>query len=615
MQEPHSETESVEFEVKPKLANGRGRRITQAVVGIGALAIISLLAAMLARGAATPSVDPTTRVMPAGTVLYVSMTTHPERQPNYAVVADAWSGSREAKQIESGLQLALATAGFNWDEDIRPWLGDRVALGLADFGGADEPAGGDALRYRMPFVVVAAQTLDRQKSDAFLAAYRKQQADRRGTSATFKDDTYRGVPFVYVENDSQYSPYGEAYATIDDVVVLTTGPDNLKKVIDAALDGANLAASENFQKTMAALPGATVGAAYADYGRYMESISAMMEGVGLAGGQEADLLRKQMDQAREMMQALGGAGVAMGYEPGGIRFDVAMQFDPAGLPEDMRAVYNLDIPTPSRLIFDAIPASAIVAYGGANLTAGWKALLDNPDWLNLSFGRMLGPDGDVAGWIAAFEERSGVDLAADLFDLLNGEMAFVVLPKSVLGDSVQLLSLPFDLALMLDASDPARVESSVTRLLQALEPPESSFMQVQPLSGLPYTTLVAQDLGVILTYGVVDGRFVVGSTSSTLLAIDNAGQAPLSADATFKLATAALPANRLQTGYVQLTPLWDWFERLSQSSGQDCGPCNYLRPFKWMTLASEPPDAASGLMRGEFHLAIEAPPSPNPSGN
>ncbi|HJW82742.1 MAG TPA: DUF3352 domain-containing protein, partial [Anaerolineae bacterium] len=251
MQEPHSETESVEFEVKPKLLNGRGRRIAQAVVGLGALAMVSLLAAMLARGAATPSVDPTTRVMPAGTVLYVSMTTHPDQQPNYAVVAGAWSGSREAKQIESGLQLALATAGFNWEEDIRPWLGDRVVVGLVDFGGASSTAGGDASRYRLPFVVAAAQTLDRQKSDAFLAAFRKQQADRLGAYATYKDDTYRDVPFVYVEYDSKFSPYGEAYATIDDVVVLTTGPDNLKKIIDAALDGANLAASANFQKTMA----------------------------------------------------------------------------------------------------------------------------------------------------------------------------------------------------------------------------------------------------------------------------------------------------------------------------------------------------------------------------
>ena len=617
MGEPQPEHESMEFEVKPELPKVRGRNV--GLIALGLVAVVGVAAIVVAlTGTAASTGDPLARVVPADAIVYFSMTTRPDQQPNFDAVAEAWKDSREAKQIEDALSSAVTAAGYDWEKDILPWLGDRAGAALVDLGGPEPSgdAGSGGTRYREPFFVLAVQTRDRQKSDAFLADFRAQREGNLYGNSAIKDEVYRGIPIVYVQNDSSYSPYGEAYATIDDVIVVTFGPDNLKKAIDAALDGANLAAGEDFKATLAALPSPNVGAVYMDFARYIEAMSSMQAGIASQVGdsdyaqQFQEQQRKQLELSREMLQVMGGVGLAMTYEPGGIRFDMAMQYFPDRVPDKWRDLYNFDLPPTSNRIYDSIPASAVAAMNASSPAASWKALLENADWLQSSFGGIPGA-GDVAGKIAAFEQSAGIDLSADLLDLLNGEIAFAVLQKPGPPDYP---TIPFEIAALFDVSDAARAADSLTRLLEALaQLPESSYLRVQPLSGLPYSVLADPQGSVMLAFGVVDGRLAIGSSPGTLQAIDTADQAPLSADATFKEAMGVLPGNRVSSGYLQLAPVWNWlapvWNWLSQSLptyGQDCGVCNYLKPIKWISFGTETPDKAAGLQRSTLHVGLEA---------
>jgi hypothetical protein len=165
--------------------------------------------------------------------------------------------------------------------------------------------------------------------------------------------------------------------------------------------------------------------------------------------------------------------------------------------------------------------------------------------------------------------------------------------------------LPFRLAAMFDSSDATRASDSLNKLITALVSTWGG-ASLQPLDSLPGSALVDANGGVILAYGVVDGRLVIGSDPDTLRAIDAGDQAPLSANEPFRAAMAALPGNRLSSGYVRLAPIWDWFGELTAggSAGQECGVCNYTQPMKWLSLASEPPDAA-GIQRATMHIALE----------
>ena len=610
-----SEMHSVEMEVKlPKPSPVS--LFAKLVLILGVVAVAGVAAFMLINRTASPTGDPTANVMPANTMIFFSMTAHPDKQPNFNVVADAWKDSKEAKQIQSGLVLAVASAGLNWDEDVAPWLGERVGVGLVDLGGTDQSAPVTDTQqmptYRAPFFLIAAQTRDHVKSDAFLAALVKRIIGK-STSMTTQNDTYRGIPLAYLKGGSD----SLAWATVNDLVVVTIGSDNLKKAIDAALDGKNLTGSDNFKATMAALPGSNVGAVYMDYNRYMDTVLQMGKSMSSIYGniysdldptkaaelkkQQEEAQRKQeaqMSQLRGMLQAFGGVGGALTYESNGLRFDMAMQFDQAKLPEAWRAIYAAYLTAPANKVFDSIPAAAMLAFNGNNPAGSFKMFLD-PNMLSAMFSSLPNFNSqDVADKIVQFQKLAGVDLKADLLDLFNGEYAFTVLPKAN-ADS----KLPFEVAAMLDASDAAHASASLDKIVTALiSLSGKSGLQMQPMNRAPYTALLDKQGNIVLAYGVVNNRLVIGSSPDTLDAIGKANSAPLSADATFKAAMSDLPSNRLQTGYITMKPLWDWIA--SMQKGQDCPACNYLRPIKWITIGSEAP--ANGIMRGSLHIGLGA---------
>ena len=78
-----------------------------------------------------------------------------------------------------------------------------------------------------------------------------------------------------MKSGSDAVPESGAFATINDVVVMTVTPAQLKTVINAALDGQNLSANANYKTVMSALPGQTAAALYLDYNRYFELLLEM----------------------------------------------------------------------------------------------------------------------------------------------------------------------------------------------------------------------------------------------------------------------------------------------------------------------------------------------------
>ena len=636
-----SQMQSVEFDVKlPK--PGPRSVIAKALIGLGALALVGVIVAVALSRTATPTVDPTVKALPANTMLAMSISTQSNQLPNFKAIAEAWQDSKEANQIESVLALAFIQTGFNWEADVQPWLGERVTVGLVDLGNYTQPIAPDSVRGPTFFVVV--QTRDRVKSDAFLANARKELESKiepsSYTTTTLHDDTYRGLPMIYLTSETNWS--GEqpvvnevvAYATVNDVIVVTTSAANLKKAIDAALDGNNLATSASYQATMNTLPGQNAFAMYLDFNRYMQTfmdmtlgLSTQMSGVfdniysSLDGTPSPDFLKQQAEQQRqraeaqrkqqeqlqklqETLQAIGGMGVAMTYEPTGIRFDETVQLDLARLPEAQRKLFEAGYQAAANKIYESIPALAMVMLNGNNPAGYLKPLFDptQPD----PFANLPGMEGQsFRDQLAQFEKLVGVNLNADLIDLFNGEFAFIVLPRvqTISDGPTTGFNLPFEVALMFDSSDAARVSATLDKLARAIAAQSKGSIAWQTLSGLPYSVVMLDGQTTpMLTYGVVDGRLVIGSTSETLLAIQNAKQAPITGDATFKTATGLLPGSRVQTGYLNLQPLWTWIESQANGEANISAALNYLGHFKWVSTSGSVP--ANNLIRSEVHIAV-----------
>lgn len=606
--------ETTQFDVN--LPKPRTHKVLVGVlVAVLVLGVIGVAAAAIANRTAQSPGDATASVMPPNTMMYFSLNTHADQLPNFNVIADAWKDSKEANMLSSALQLGVTQAGLNWEEDIQPWLGGRVALGLVDLGSMDKTQT-DNPTYRAPFFVIAMQTKDRAKSDAALANVFKQIG--KTTTGSLETETYRGIPITYLSSGKDPVQETGAMATVNDTVVLAVNRDQLKSVINAALDGQNLATSANYKTVMSALPDQNASAMYFDYNRYMDLLMQMSQNISSTfdnitsnlDPQKTEELKQQreklqaqqeaqMTQLREMMKALGGVGAVMSYEPTGLRFDTATQFDPSNLSAEQRQLYEAALNPASGRVFASLPASAIMA-ADFNLKGGLLSQALNPDALAAQLGSLGVSKDDIVAKLAEFQKLTGVNLQTDLLDLLNGDLGFAILRANQQKSDGMSFSMPVSFAALIDSSDAAKAMGSLDKIVQSLSAVSSQgSVKWQNLSGLPYSAILIDDKPV-LTYGVVDGRLVIGTDSNTLLAIDNADQAPLSNDATFKQATGLLPGNRLNTAYLNVQPLWEIVGGLTDLT--KCQPCTYLKHFAWMSVGAETP--VNGLSRGSLHVGV-----------
>jgi hypothetical protein len=640
--------ETTQFDVN--LPKPRTHKVLIGVLAaVVVLGVIGVAAAVIANRTAQGTGEATATVMPADAMFYFSLNTHADQLPNFNVIAEAWKDSKEARQVVSGLELAVTQAGLDWDEDIAPWLGDRVAFGLIDLGGA-EKAGETAVdtfgAYRSPGFIVALHTRDKAASDKAVANFRQMLEGNLKPNGyvtnTLADDAYRGIPLFYMTTESPYG-WGDnvttrtqenlAVATINDVVVMASRRADLQKAIDAALDGKSLVTSQNYQTVMNTLPAQNAGALYLDYSRFMPAYFDMMLGFSqsMSGAfdniyddiacrndqgtldekclqeqrdaaqrerEEAQRkLEEQMQQMRDMMQSMGGLGAVMTYEGTGIRFDLAAQQDISKMPEAWRKFYETQqTPSPNR-IFGSLPAGAIVA-GNVMLNSAMWDFLFSPDYLNLILSGLPEAGRDQAlAQLDQFQKLIGVDLKTDLLQLLDGEAAFVMLPHAQERSEFDF-SLPFQFAAAFDSSDAAKATASLDKIFQGISALEDS-LQWQSLSGLPYSVVMDSSGDPIFTYGVVDGRVVVGTSSDTLLAIDNAEQSPLANSETFKQAAGLLPDPRVGTFFMDFQPIW---KMMPEADLSECQPCNYLQKFKWLSAGTEAP--ANGLVRGSLHIGV-----------
>ncbi|MFN8594985.1 MAG: DUF3352 domain-containing protein [Anaerolineae bacterium] len=619
MEEPV--TQSVEFDVN--LPKSRPVSVlAKLVFGIGVLALVGAIVAVVVSRTAAPVVDPTVKVLPPDTMLLMSLNTRSDQLPNYNVVADAWKGSPEAKQIESALKLAIIQAGFNWEDDIQPWLGERITFGLLDLGNYTRLITTSEVHGPTYYAVV--QTRDRAKSDAFLVNVRKEIESKLTPSdyvtTTLHDDTYRGVAIVSLTSESHWFGAEKsttsdvvAYATVNDVIVVTTNADNLKKAIDASLDGNNLSLNAKYQTTMNSLPGQTAFAMYMDFNQYMQAVMTMTLGISQQFGNLGDAatpnVSKQLEQlqkAQDTLNAMGGIGVAMTYEPTGLRFDTAAQIDLAKLPEAQRQMYEASYKAAANKVFESIPQVAMAVLSGNN-PAGYLNPFFDPNQPD-PFANLPGMGSETfRDKIAQLEKLAGVNLKTDLIDLLNGEFAFIVSPKvQTVSDSPDsaLKDMPFEFALLFDSSDAARASATLDKLVQAVAEQSKGDVKWQPLSGLPYSAVLLDNSSTpAFIYGVVDGRLVIGSTSDTLLRVQNAKPSPITNDATFKTAVGLLPGNRVQTGYLNLQPLWTMIKsEAKQGDTTTSAVLNYLGHFQWVSTGSGVP--TDKLVKSEVHIGV-----------
>ncbi len=207
------------------------------------LAVVSLLAAALVAGCGSGTKQPAT-LAPASALFYGEVELNPDGGQKAAVdaLARKFPGSGDAGQrlsrlIEDGLREEDAKISF--ENDIKPWLGDRAAFFALNpgRGGPSEDT-------------PAAALVATEDEDAALATVQKSEG--QGTAAEYEGVQYR-----------RFGGPDQVAAVIDDYLVLSN-ERGLKAIVDAQRNDRALESSDRFKQALEGQPKERLGFSYVD---------------------------------------------------------------------------------------------------------------------------------------------------------------------------------------------------------------------------------------------------------------------------------------------------------------------------------------------------------------
>ncbi len=218
------------------------------LIGLVAIAVVAGYLVLFA-GAG----DRAATLAPAATVAYANVYLQPStgQQANLSGLIGRLPGFADEaaldEKVDQVVQNLLATTGIDYRADVKPWLGDQIAV-------AAWPNGSDATQAS---TVILADVSD---PDAALSSIAAITADQ---GLTFTTETYEGVELQVAE--------GTAYAVVDGMLVVGNGADAVHAVVDTSGGGDSLAAQPAFTDAMDDQPNDYLASFYVDLAALAEA--------------------------------------------------------------------------------------------------------------------------------------------------------------------------------------------------------------------------------------------------------------------------------------------------------------------------------------------------------
>ncbi len=410
-----------------------------------------------------------------------------------------------------------ASAGFDFSNDIRPWIGRTIGLGVL-------PSGWDPMDYTStPDVLLAVEVRNDGKARDFLETL---QASLARDGFAIVPSTYRGVDLLNWRDAGT----GVTIAVSDGMLLAGT-TIAVQRGVDAQ-NGSSLADHPGFVAATESLPDSRLLTGWINGGFYRDIYESMLTTVGG--------IMLDASLSRDMLDGWENASFSVTVTDTGVAFDGALMLTDGG-PEWY---------TPELLGTGSVPALLPVdtlAFAEYGSPAGlWSSIAAS-----------------VVGQESAYEEE--LDAAAaelgfhpidDFVAHLDGVLG-VALLRSEEGQLAAESGYPVGLVGFAGTSSPDPLRATLVILQDVLE--EKNTPVSAATVGGNEIYVLEDDAAEVVTYGVTDERFVVGTSSSDLTRIGAAGPNLLDS-AAYAAAVDALPdENYLVSFFADVDGLADVF--------------------------------------------------------
>jgi len=489
-------------------------------------------------------------------------------------LAEVYGDIREVEDMLDELQDDVDDEmDITWEDDILPWLGTEVAVGISDLQSAIEG-------YEEPILVVMAQTRNKSASNDFVEKVVEYFDDE---DWNIDEDSYEGVDYYVLEPEYDYDP--TLYlGTVKGFLVLTTDDNAMEDVVDASKGRIDsLEDNERFSDVMNALPSDAVAYAIIDIEEIMaDAMDEIEQELEYSGG--ISLPREVTD----LYEAFGAYGIALGVHNDGVQLDVAMSFDPESMETGFYGSYQVGA-SPNRIL-DWIPEDALGFYSGQDLAQVWRAAYE-----------LIMEVPDAEEQVEDLADELGFRLDEELLSWMSGEYAIAIVESGNLED------VPVGGFAVFEVDDEEEAQGMLEDLLDLLEESADVEIDEDTVDGVEVTLVIDPwEDEVILGYGFDDRHLILGVTEDGLEQAVGDARSITGSDF-FKAVKKRLPSKA--TGYlyvnleevmnVVLDAMSDW-EREDYEEYYE----PFIEPIKAIGLAGEPMDMGKGIAHTTLFVYI-----------
>jgi uncharacterized protein DUF3352 len=346
------------------------------VVAVASAVLLGALAFAAYRIYLNPANDNAVELVPPDAFAYGNVFLDPSTHQKQALrdllqkFPGAGAPDEARDTLESFLDDALADTGIDFTHDIEPWLGRQIAFSVLPPATAEEAPG----------VIGYVATTDAGKTiDAVERARREQ-------GVNLDSDSYRDV-------DYKTGPAGTTTGIVRDFLVIATGQESFKRVVDAS-EGESLATEGEFDRTTSLLPSDRSALFYFSLSGLVRSLE---ETGALSAGSSSDF---------PLLRNLKPVAVAAYLRPDGVVIQGAARTGSGDTETGVGAI-------------DQVPRRAWAALGIRDLGGSIQRLLPQ-----LQFGGFIG-NFLSAGLALQLKSFTGLDLQDDVLAWMGDSAAYV----------------------------------------------------------------------------------------------------------------------------------------------------------------------------------------------
>ena len=424
-----------------------------------------------------PADAPTgSQLIPQNALLAVSVSTDAEEwqqlrdygTPETQAIVDA--------QLTTLRDTLLTANGYNYEQDIQPWLGKQVTIAylssqiptaIAPPKTADAPVPAPLAQNSLVMVLPIAN----------LGQFQQFAANNSGKSAKFVERNYKGIQIRERPGTTGSKKIAPTSTTVlGNFLVVTTDPRLTERVIDTYKGEPSLAATTGYLQALAQIQGG-------------QTFAQMYLNVPAATAVTAANSARSLDpQNLAQLQQKQGVAATLSLESEGIRWRGISWLKP-------NSQQRLVVENNAKIMPLRLPSNTLLMISGGNLQRLWQDYLQGAQSSPIT---PISPENIRTG----LKSKLGLDLEQDFLSWMGGEFSLSLIPVAERTPS----GLGAGLVFMVQASDRHAAETSLRQLDEVMTKDYQFYVQETQLGDRPVVTWTSPLNGLTATHGWLDGN-------------------------------------------------------------------------------------------------------------